>query len=189
VNGPTTAPLAAGVSGINGGTFGFGVRGEHKGVGYGVYGTAPQVGVGGESANIGVLGIAPIAMKAQGNAIQTMGSFGWAKAMVHVRGTSILKCFNSQTTNPALVQANGCGFRITGNSIAFESRNITIDFGFNVSDSFPSLTIGANRTCQGDQSSGQCAGTAITSGNTVSVQISDLDDDAVGFWDFYLILF
>lgn len=189
VNGPTTAPQAAGVSGINGGTYGFGVRGEHKGLGYGVYGTAPQVGVGGESATgIGVRGIGPVAMSAQGNAVQNLGAFGWAKAMVYVDQTNIIRCFNSQATSNTLMNSNGCGFRITLNNRSSYDREIRINFGFDTSKTFPLLTIGS--ICDGDAVFGQCSGQAGPSGtNEISVTISDLDDDPVDRWSFYLILF
>jgi hypothetical protein len=181
--------LSAAVSGINNGNTGIGVRGEHKGLGYGVYGTAPQVGVGGQSANIGVRGIGPIAMSAQGNAVQTLGSFGWAKAMVHVRGGSILRCYNSQATSYALMQGNGCGFTTSGfGTFSGYANEGTINFGFNVTSTFPMLTMG--HECDGDESSRNCAGhVQIVAPNSIKVFTSDLDDDWTAGQEFFLILF
>jgi hypothetical protein len=178
------------VSGINYGNTGIGVRGEHKGLGYGVYGTAPQVGVGGESANIGVRGIGPVAMEAQGNVRQTLGSFGWAKAMVYIRDGILTRCFNSQTTNPALVQGNGCGFKnYRFVNFGGYAREQTIDFGFDVTNTFPMLTLG--HYCDGDASSQNCAAhVQIEAPNTIKVFTSDLDDDwTAGGEEFFLILF
>lgn len=181
--------LSAAVSGINNGNTGIGVRGEHKGLGYGVYGTAPQVGVGGQSANIGVRGIGPIAMSAQGNAVQSLGSFGWAKAMVHVREGSILRCFNSQATSYALMNGNGCGFTISGfGNFTGYANDGTINFGFNVTSTFPMLTMG--HECDGDESSRNCAGhVQIVAPNSIKVFTSDLDDDWTAGQEFFLILF
>ncbi len=129
----TNANGGTGVSGTTNGTFGFGVRGEHKGVGYGVYGTAPQVGVGGESTTgIGVRGIGPIAMEAQGNTRQTLGSFGWAKAMVVLNSSgTIARCYNGTTGS----SSNGCGFSAVGSKGLY-----VVTLGFSQDNRFYSAT-------------------------------------------------
>jgi hypothetical protein len=136
----TAGSTSIAVDGVNNGVAGYGVRGVHKGNGYGVYGTAPQVGVGGESANIGVLGRGPTAMRAEGNAVQTLNSGGWAKAMIYVRTTSgfldIVRCFNSQATG-ALVNSNGCGFTLTSEG----AGGVNVDFGFDISQRFVGSTL------------------------------------------------
>jgi hypothetical protein len=125
----SAGPTSVAVEGVNNGTTGYGVRGEHKGNGYGVYGTAPQVGVGGESANVGVKGIAPIAMQAVGNAVQTSNSGGWAKAMVVLNSDStIARCYNGVTGS----SSGSCGF--TSSRIA--DGYYTINFGFDISTRF-----------------------------------------------------
>lgn len=53
----STTINAVGVEGLNTGGLGYGVRGEHRGNGFGVYGTSAATGVGGQSsAGYGVLG-------------------------------------------------------------------------------------------------------------------------------------
>jgi hypothetical protein len=128
-------------------------------------------------------------MKAQGNAVQTLGSFGWAKAMIHVNPGSNIRCYNSQTTNPALVQGNGCGFTVSGfGNFSGYATEGTINFGFNVTNTFPMLTLG--HECDGDQSSRNCAAhVQIIAPNTIKVFISDLDDDWTAGQEFFLILF
>jgi hypothetical protein len=128
------------VEGVNNGQTGIGVRGEHKGNGYGVYGTARQVGVGGESANVGVKGIAPIAMQAVGNARQELGFGGWAKAMVIVdtskpAGQQIVRCYNSQASGAAMTTAP-CGF-----SLQAAPGQWRVIFGFDVTKTFAAATL------------------------------------------------
>lgn len=125
----TAGPTSVAVEGVNNGQTGIGVRGEHKGNGYGVYGTAPQVGVGGESANVGVKGIAPIAMQAVGNAVQSQNSGGWAKAMVVLNGDgTIVRCYNGVTGS----SSGGCGF----SSSRASTGRYAINFGFDISSRF-----------------------------------------------------
>ena len=129
----TNANGGTGVSGTTNGTYGFGVRGEHKGLGYGVYGTAPQVAVGGESATgIGVKGIAPIAMYAQGNTVQPAGFNGWAKAMLVLDSNgTIARCYNGTTGS----SSNGCGFSAVGSNGLY-----VVTLGFSQDNRFHSAT-------------------------------------------------
>lgn len=127
----TSGTGGVGVDGVNVGTYGYGVRGVHQHNGFGVYGNSPNgVGVGGESANsVGVQGKGPIAMSAQGNAVQDAGSGGWAKAMVIVKSDgTIVRCYNGVTG----VSSGGCGFSSTRTT----QGKYTINFGFDVSNRF-----------------------------------------------------
>ncbi len=125
------------VSGVNNGKYGYGVKGVQKGVGSGVYGSAPTgVGVYGDSGNIGVYGKAPTAMYAAGNAKQELGFGGWAKAMVFLNVNpgvdfNIDRCFNSQATG-ASVNTTPCGFNATSSSVG----SIEINFGYDISQRF-----------------------------------------------------
>ena len=129
----TNANGGTGVSGTTNGTYGFGVRGEHKGLGYGVYGTAPQVAVGGESATgIGVKGIAPIAMYAQGNTVPPADFNGWAKAMIVLDSNgAIARCYNGTTGS----SSSGCGFSAVGSSGIY-----VVTLGFSQVNRFHSAT-------------------------------------------------
>jgi hypothetical protein len=136
----TNANGGTGVSGTTNGTYGFGVRGEHKGLGYGVYGTAPQVAVGGESATgIGVKGIAPIAMYAQGNTVQPLGFNGWAKAMIFLDSNgTIARCYNGTTGS----SSGGCGFSAVGSSGYY-----VINLGFETNNRFYSTSCVGSYKC------------------------------------------
>lgn len=138
VTNPDDDASSVALEAVNEGQYGYGVRGVHQGSGYGVYGNSPSgAGVGGESANgIGVYGKGPTAMKADGNAVQSLGSGGWVKAMVVVNEDgSIARCFNSQATG-ALRNSGGCGFETSTNG----TGQRIVDFGFDVSQRFAILT-------------------------------------------------
>jgi hypothetical protein len=129
---------------------GYGVKGSVSDAGTGVYGentsnaagagvqgradAVNSVGVGGVSANgVGVSGTGPIAMQAQGNTVQNLDAGGWAKAMVVIGADrSIVRCYNGITG----ASSGGCGFKSTTGSLL----GYKIDFGFDVSNRFISLT-------------------------------------------------
>jgi hypothetical protein len=121
--------------------------------------------------------------------VQTLNSGGWVKAMIHVGGNGDRRCFNSQATNPALVQGNGCGFIIDGfGKFGGYANEGTINFGFNITNTFPMLTLG--HECDGDESSRNCAAhVQIIAPNTIKIFTSDLDDDWTVNEEFFLILF
>jgi hypothetical protein len=114
-----------------------GVHG-HSTSGDGVWGNSDSsFGVYGQSTSgVGVYGYSSggFAMDADGNAKQPRYYGGWVKAMALVAGTSITRCYNSQTTG-ASVSTAPCGFSSTGSSGTF-----TVDFGFQVNDRFVSVT-------------------------------------------------
>jgi hypothetical protein len=126
---------SVGVDGRNRGVGGYGVRGIHEGSGFGVYGSgATGTGVGGESLHgIGVLGRGPTAMRAEGHAVQTLGSGGWAKAMVIINpdGT-IARCYNGVTG----AATGNCGF----SSQRYSVGAYVVNFGFDISNRFYSVT-------------------------------------------------
>lgn len=144
VRGTTAAPSdvnSVGVEGVNSGQYGYGVRGEHKGSGFGVYGTSRATGVGGESpTGIGVLGRGPTAIRAEGNAVQSLGFGGFLKAAVIVdvtkpAGGQIVRCYNSQLTGAAATTAP-CGF-----SIESARGQWRVVFGFDTRNTFASATL------------------------------------------------
>lgn len=135
-----------GVEGKVTGTNGSGVRGTHSSNGYGVYGNSPSgVGVGGESvASVGVQGTGPIAMKAVGNAVQSVGAGGWAKGMAIVdvtrpAGQQIVRCYNSQVTGAAMTTAP-CGY-----SIESATGQWRVVFGFDTRSTFAAATLTDNQ--------------------------------------------
>lgn len=75
------------------------------------------------------------AMGAMGNAYQYRFYGGWVKAMAYVAGTSITRCYNSQISDHSLVAAAPCGFTSSGSGGVY-----TVDFGFQVSDRFITVT-------------------------------------------------
>jgi hypothetical protein len=136
----STAPggLSAAVRGHNNGTgsLGIGVYGLHDGSGWGVYGTAPSgIGVYGDSSSgTGVYGgsISGYAMAADGNAWQARTSGGWVKALAHVAGGGLNRCYAAGDLGPI----TSCGsFSISGSA-----GNYTITFPFQVNDRFVSVT-------------------------------------------------
>jgi len=75
-----------------------------------------------------------VAIKADGNAVQTREHGGWVKAMAYVDPASgIVRCYNSMSS---LHTVGGCG--ITYNH--FDIGIHDVDFGFNVNDRFILLT-------------------------------------------------
>lgn len=143
----------AGNSGVFGNNFNdnsIGVKGRADGTG--------SVGVWGESnSNTGVYGVSTsgngvwgkstlgYAMRAEGNATQSLNAGGWVKAMVVVEpgsGSQIVRCFNSQL--PASTAATPpCGFTATGTHVGIWHVN----FGFDVSQRFASVTAHATAYC------------------------------------------
>ncbi|MCA9838133.1 MAG: hypothetical protein KC422_14540 [Trueperaceae bacterium] len=120
------------VDGVNDGQYGYGVRGIHKGSGYGVYGNSPATGVGGESATgIGVYGKGPKAMYAAGDVVQSTGS-GWAKALIVLSNGNIMRCYNGITGS----RANTCGFT----SSRVSRGDYTVNFGFDITNLFYSAS-------------------------------------------------
>jgi hypothetical protein len=74
------------------------------------------------------------AMVADGHVKQTRDRGGWAKAMAYVSDDgSIQQCYNSQT--PVLHATGDCGISVT-----IVAGTYSIDFGFDVSDRFVSVT-------------------------------------------------
>jgi competence protein ComGC len=84
------------------------------------------------------------AIEARGNIKQDRDYYGLPKAMVFVRTNptsgvyEIVRCFNSQQTG-TLVYSGGCGIVLKPHTF-----DIDLDFGFNVSDRFVSITSTAN---------------------------------------------
>jgi hypothetical protein len=119
---------SSGVYGIS--TSGIGVRGT----------SSSNTGVVGSSTSgVGVLGQGPTAMKAEGNALQDIGSGGWAKAMLLVRDIEfnqpyIERCYNGVTGQTS----NNCGFTISQPGGA---GPVIIGAPFKVVDRFFSITL------------------------------------------------
>lgn len=114
--------------------------------GVGIKGRSNLIGVEGESDygvgiqgtsgfGTGVMGgsMAGFAMDANGNTTQDPQYGGWVKAMALTSGSTITRCFNSQTTG-ASVHTAPCGFSSSGSSGTW-----TVDFGFQVNDRYISV--------------------------------------------------
>ena len=134
VYGVTTASggSANGVQGAS--TNATAVRGDDAGSGSGAVGTS--------ASGYGVFGSSPngFSFGADNNTKQARGAGGWVKAMVLVDpfapgGIAIIRCFNSQQTGAAVYTAP-CGMTLVSHRLG---DNI-LDFGFQVSDRFPSAT-------------------------------------------------
>lgn len=195
VFGTTALAGGAGVLGVDGANSSIAVRGNATRNGsVGVWGQATTAtGVYGQSqSGSGVWGTSTTgpAMRAEGYATQSLGAGGWAKAAVFVSSGVIQRCFNSQATNPALVNGGTCGFVVVsrGTNPVSTATITVIDFTFDLLNTFPALTLGY---CDGDGSSTTCAG-SVRYGVTptrLEVHVSDLDDDPTSDEDFYLVLF
>jgi hypothetical protein len=120
-------------------TNGWGVWGDSQ-ANIGVHGSSStSTGVFGESVGgHGVHGQSDsgFAMRADGNASQSLGDGGWIKAMIHVDhslapGSQITKCFNSQASLLA-VYIPPCGFSVTG----VQNGYWDVNFGFDISQRF-----------------------------------------------------
>jgi hypothetical protein len=115
---------------------GVGVTGEATANGTGVYGTSPTGpgvwGTTGSTSNAGVLAINTAsgpAIAAQGNAVQSLGSGGWVKAMLYVEGNhTISRCYNSQASG-AQMFTPPCGFNVGGGPTG--GYNVTAPFDIN----------------------------------------------------------
>jgi len=119
-----------GVIGKLGGT-GTGVQGQTGAGGVGVRGIGGKTGVYGQATDPGGYAIA-----ANGDAGQSRSSGGFVKAMAYIdpykpAGQQVVRCFNSQLAPQA-----GCGITATGVDLG----RWRIDFGFDVSDRFVSVT-------------------------------------------------
>jgi hypothetical protein len=148
-----------GLSTTNVGTYGESTSG------WGVYGKSQtSIGVYGESANFegvrgtshnanhgGIVGVNDAAggtavygvasndgyaMRANGNASQSLNNGGWAKAMLYVDpfqpvGQQIVRCYNSQASGSG-ISTPPCGFTITNPS----TGRWNINFGFDISQRF-----------------------------------------------------
>ncbi len=145
-------PGGIGVSGNSGDSDG--VRGRSD-TGYGVHGFVglsnylfpPPAGAWGESqSNVGVLGTSDkyigvwggsnsgYAFYSDGNAQQNLTDNGWVKALVHVAGGSIDRCYNSQLPNISSTLGS-CGFTRIGSGGFY-----TITFGFDVRSRYVNVT-------------------------------------------------
>lgn len=112
-----------------------------------LHATSRSVGVLGESNDIinGLGGwfkntgnTAAIAIRADGNAVQTLDSGGWVKAMAYVDpANGIVRCYNSQASG--LVRTvPPCGFNFTYGALGSH----IIDFGFDIRGRFILVTAG-----------------------------------------------
>ena len=131
---------AAGAGVMGKATSGVALRGESA-TGPGVYG---QTGAAGSPALWGKNTAGGIAVKAEGNAVQSLANGGFVKAMAYVDfgtglsgPTAILQCYNGLTG----ASSNGCGFSASwikqGGAPFNDDNSISvIDFGFNVQDRF-----------------------------------------------------
>ena len=114
VNGTSHTVNGSGVAGINDAPGGLGVYGHSSNGGFGFY--------------------------TDSNAAQARGMGGWVKAMAYVDsfaqgGIAITRCYNSQASG-ATVWTPPCGISIVHNGQGLN----TLDFGFQVTDRFISLT-------------------------------------------------
>src|SRR5262245_35474378 len=110
-----------------------------------LHATSRSVGVLGESNDIinGLGGwfkntgnTAAVAIRADGNAVQTLESGGWVKAMAYVDpANGIQNCYNSQAAGLART-VRPCGFSFDYNNLGIH----IFDFGFDISDRFILLT-------------------------------------------------
>lgn len=137
VRGVTTAANHVGVRGTAGASGSVGVWGESA-VGTGVYG---QSGAANGAALWGRNTAGGIALKAEGNVVQSLEMNGLPKAMILVKGADndgnpeiIVRCFNGVTGSTT----NGCGFSVDWIYQGDEGDNSisVIDFGFPVEDRF-----------------------------------------------------
>lgn len=136
---------ATGVHGDS--TNGWGVWGDSQ-ANIGVHGSSStSTGVFGQSmSGYGVHGLSGtgFAVRADGDASQSLGDGGWIKAMVHVDhrlppGSQILRCFNSQASGTA-VYAPPCGFSVQG----VQNGYWNVNFGFNISARFIQASVWAS---------------------------------------------
>ena len=126
----STASLsAAGVYGKNFGSGGIGVTGEaSSGTATGVFGTsASPTGFGMYARN----NAGGRALFVDGPASQGLPFGGLVKAMIHVSGATVVRCFNGVTGSSTAP----CGFSVSNPDIG----NYSINFGFTVSDRFTIL--------------------------------------------------
>ena len=133
VRGVTTAANRVGVRGTAGASGSVGVWGESA-VGTGVYG---QSGAANGAALWGRNTAGGIALKAEGNVVQSLEMNGLPKAMLLVNGTDspgnytdspiITRCFNGVSGSTT----NGCGFTVSYIERGDDSISM-IDFGFPV---------------------------------------------------------
>lgn len=152
----------------NGG--GIGVRGEATSAGgYGVWGSAEGPNGTGVIASINGSGAA---IRALGDAVQSIGSHGWLKAAAYIApNMTVIRCFNAQASGAA-VYTPPCGFRVWRGVVG--NIDMTglyfIELGFPTDSSFVSITP-------------QLSGTASTSANaalesaSVRIVIKTVDDD------------
>lgn len=197
-NGVSGVGTTTGATGVQGYNFvgGVGVKGVGNQVGTGVFGQSDTgTGVRGQSdSGPGVVGSSSTgyAMQAQGNATQDLNANGWVKAMVYVNprsptGQQIVRCFNSQlpaseaTTPP-------CGLAATGVQLG----DWRVDFGFDVTNRFGSLTIGTDflADCSPpDHCRNVCGVLDYLAGNLASIDIFYCSDHAATNSPFTLILY
>jgi hypothetical protein len=78
-----------------------------------------------------------------GNATQPLAAGGMVKALLNYNGTSIQNCFNS-TLSGAAATTPPCGFTVSSSTTGY----YVIDFGFQVTDRFLSVTPTSSGTCQ-----------------------------------------
>jgi hypothetical protein len=170
------------------GNNGIGVIGKLGGAGTGVYGVtgAGGVGVKGIGGKTGVYGQATdsggYAFAAQGDAGQNRSSGGWVKAMAYVNpnypaGQQVTNCFNSQ-----VAPQQYCGITATGNAVGFW----TVNFGFDVSDRFISVTpTSATRGGGNGMAVASASYGATSSAVNISIEYSGSGESTnTGFWIF-----
>jgi hypothetical protein len=140
-----TSGKGTGVWGQAGGTGTIGVKGVADGTGsVGVWGqSAANTGVYGQSGAAGGAALwgkntaGGIALKAEGNTVQSLNMNGLPKAMALVEGSQITRCYNGVTG----ATTNGCGFTANwteqgGDIFQVDNSVSTIDFGFPIDDRY-----------------------------------------------------
>ena len=130
VRGTATAANRIGVKGVANATGSVGVWGESA-ANTGVYG---QSGAADGAALWGKNTAGGIALKAEGNAVQSLDMNGLPKAMALIKDGVVVRCYNGMTGNS--FAGDGCGGFNTTSIPAEIPDKILVDFGFAVSDRF-----------------------------------------------------
>ncbi|MCO6452235.1 MAG: hypothetical protein J5I90_15745 [Caldilineales bacterium] len=133
VRGTTTAPYHIGVKGVANRSGSVGVWGESS-ANIGVYGQsdAPLTG----AALWGKNTAGGIALKAEGNAVQSQDKAGLPKAMLYINAAGqIVRCYNGVTGSSSVP----CGFT-SAKDTAGGYGSFQVDFGFLVTSRFASIT-------------------------------------------------
>lgn len=173
--GQSTDANTVAVKGIANATGSVGVWGESA-ANTGVYG---QSDAAGGAALWGKNTAGGVALKAEGNVVQSYDKGGVAKAMVHVVGGAIVDCYNGVTG--ATITSNSCGMTV----VNLELGVYNVDVGFPVAGRFPLVQLDYG----GIDPLVSYADLGTTLPDTINVIFLTPDDSNAGNANFWLLLF